>query len=77
MSQALTNWNTDNLATGILAINPDLYEVCLGQDFTLTLDDATLLIVERILNPINLILVLALFSLFMELWQGVKYQTYM
>ncbi len=51
MTQSLTNWNTDNLATGILAINPDLYEVCLGQDFTLTLDDATLFNCRKDIEP--------------------------
>ena len=41
MTQALTNWNTDDRATGQLQITPNPEEVCLGQDFEVIFQDVT------------------------------------
>jgi len=51
MTQALTNWNTDAVATGQLIIDPSYTPICLGQSFNEVLTDATLFNCRRDIEP--------------------------
>lgn len=51
MTQALTNWNTDAIATGQLILAPTITQVCLGQNFSEIKNDNTLFNCRRDIEP--------------------------